>query len=283
MVAAETLRHEHFDRLSEQLIAAVTEGLFDLQVDQSDLAFATHHYHAVGRAFDDLAESFLSSFPFGDIDDAGQYESAFVRIDRIEADLDRHFAAVLVQTKEVTAHAHRAGRWSTKKILAVTRMSGAIAFGHQHLQTLSQQLGPPIPKELFGLRIHESDAPICADHHHRAGRRFDHQTKAFLGAPAFGDVDNAGQHEGAFFSLDRVKSDLDWNFAAVLVPAKQVTTRTHRASRRSLKKTCAMTGMRASVAFGHQHFHRLVQELGPRVADQMLRLCVYQSDADIDV
>src|SRR5260221_6157144 len=119
MVAAETLRHEHFDRLSEQLMADITEGFFDLQVDQSDLACATHHYHAVGRAFDDLAESFLSSFPFGDIDDAGQYESAFVRIDRIEADLDRHFAAVLAQAKQVTAGGHVASRWSTAKTAAM--------------------------------------------------------------------------------------------------------------------------------------------------------------------
>src|SRR5882762_6876244 len=108
MVAAETLGHEHFDRLSEQLIATVTEGLFDLQVDQSDLAFATHHYHAVGRAFDDLAESLLSALAFSDVDNAGQDESAFVRIDRIEADLDRHLGAVLAPAKQVTARAHRA-------------------------------------------------------------------------------------------------------------------------------------------------------------------------------
>src|SRR6266478_3825101 len=116
MVSAETLGHEHFDWLSEQLVAAVTEGLFDLQVDQSDLAFATHHNHAIGRALDHLAESFLSSLSFSNVDDAGQNESAFVRVDRIEADLDRDFAAVLAQTKEVTAHAHRAGRWSKEKI-----------------------------------------------------------------------------------------------------------------------------------------------------------------------
>src|SRR5260221_2274695 len=106
MVAAETLGHEHFDRLSEQFIATVTERLFDLQVDQSDLAFATHHNHAIGRAFDDLTESLLSSLPFSDVDDAGQDASAFVRNDRIEADLDRHFAPILAQTKEVTADGH---------------------------------------------------------------------------------------------------------------------------------------------------------------------------------
>src|ERR1700704_2809559 len=99
MVSAETLGYQHLDRLSQQLIAVVTEGLFDLQIDQRHLAFATHHYHAVGRAFDDLAESLLSSSPFSDIDNASQHESAFVRIDRVKSDLDGNFGTVLTTAK----------------------------------------------------------------------------------------------------------------------------------------------------------------------------------------
>src|SRR3546814_6708525 len=73
-----------------------------------DTARGIDHQHRVGRRFDDQTQAFFAALAFGDGDYRCEHEDAFRHRQRIQADLDRHLAAVLAQTEEVAAGAHRA-------------------------------------------------------------------------------------------------------------------------------------------------------------------------------
>ena len=61
MVAAKALRHQHLDRLAQQLLAVITEHPLGLRVDHLDQARRPIITIAFGADFDHLAKA-LASF-----------------------------------------------------------------------------------------------------------------------------------------------------------------------------------------------------------------------------
>ena len=95
--------------LAQHLLAVVAEHALRLRVDHLDLAVGVDHDHGVGGGLDHLPEALFQALARGDVDDGRQHHRAFVGLDGIQADLDREFAAVLLQAVQVAAGAHRAG------------------------------------------------------------------------------------------------------------------------------------------------------------------------------
>src|SRR5207253_2045135 len=136
-------------------------------------------------AFTQHVFSFLA---LGNVDDVSQHECAFIRLNRIETDLNWHFSAVLAPAIQITARAHRARGRLLNKARSMFRMNGAITFGHELFDRMSEQLRARVAEELFGLGIDEVNAALFIDHHHSAGRRFNNDAKSFLaGAYCFNE------------------------------------------------------------------------------------------------
>jgi len=97
----------------------------------------------------------------------------------------------------------------------------AIAFGHQHFQILSQQLGSLIPKELFSLRIYEVMRPSASTIISRWAKlqHRDRKPPRRVGGSVMSD--DAGQHESALVSLIGFSPISIGHFGAVFAPAKQ--------------------------------------------------------------
>ena len=93
-----------------------------------------------------------------------------------------------------------------------------------------------------------------------------------FGALALGDINDAGENEGAIFSTDRIEPYLNWNFSSVLSKAVKLAAGAHRTSRGSAKETLAVARMRAPVAFGHQHLDWLLEQLTTVVPKERLSL-----------
>ncbi len=92
------LWNQDLDRLAQQLLAGVAEQLLDLRVDQHDPAVAVDHQHGVGCGFHHQAQALLRALALGDVDDGSQHEHALGQVQRVEADFDRHFRTVFLET-----------------------------------------------------------------------------------------------------------------------------------------------------------------------------------------
>ena len=89
MLAAKARRHQHLDRVAEQLGAGVTEELFGLRVDQHHAAVVADQDHRVGRGFEQRAKAVvklgdfgLGPFAVGDVADGAGDQPPVIGLDR---------------------------------------------------------------------------------------------------------------------------------------------------------------------------------------------------------
>ena len=82
-------------RLVKERGVSVAQASRDLDVHENDCAFTIHHEHAGRRGLDRHPELLDGTLPLGDVDHRAQDEIAVRSAKRIQADLDRNFAAVL--------------------------------------------------------------------------------------------------------------------------------------------------------------------------------------------
>ena len=75
MFMSQPLRHQHLERLGQQLFAPVAKQFLHLGVDQNNPALAIDNHNRVGRRFQQSAEFAFRALPLGDInsrrDDVG--------------------------------------------------------------------------------------------------------------------------------------------------------------------------------------------------------------------
>src|SRR5438132_7482138 len=94
------------------------------------------------------------------------------------------------------------------------------------------------------------------------------QLLTLLGPLAFGDIDDGCQDGRLAVTVDRIESDLDWEFVAIFAPASQVSPNAHQ--------TCFgilhVGRTKTSVFFGsvrtHQKVDRFSKEVFLPVAEQ---------------
>ena len=95
---------------------------------------------------------------------------------------------------------------------------------------------------------------------------------------AIADVADCGDRDGAAVGLDARQADLGWELSAIATPTQHLQPGAHR--------PCAWVGeiprpvgaMWCAEAPGHEHLHRLSQQLFARVPEQHLHLRVDQQD-----
>jgi hypothetical protein len=59
VLRVEAAGHEQLDGLAQQFVAVVAKRLFDLRINQHDLALPINHHHAVGQVLDELLETLV--------------------------------------------------------------------------------------------------------------------------------------------------------------------------------------------------------------------------------
>jgi hypothetical protein len=89
------------------------------------------------------ANFFLDLLPLGDVHDGAEDQEALLGLDRVEADLDREFAAVLAPAAQVASHPYGPRLRVGEEAGPVLGVLGPEAFRDQHLHQLPQQLVPP--------------------------------------------------------------------------------------------------------------------------------------------
>ena len=124
------------------------------------------------------ARASLDPLARGDVSNRTAHQNPLRRLQRTETDFDRKLAAVLSPAKQFEPDSHGPHSRVGEKITAMTHMRLMVAFGHQQLQRLAQQLFPPITKQPLGLRVYQDDASVLADNDRGIRRRL-HKTTEF--------------------------------------------------------------------------------------------------------
>ncbi len=106
----------------------------------------------------------------------------------------------------------------------------------------------------------------------------------FLFQPlTLGNIHYGGKDHSAFLCVDRIESDLERNFFAVLSATIQILSDPHCQTLAFSKKSRSVPRVRSAIAFGYQHFHRLADQFLARIAKNPLRLKVGQHDLALPV
>ena len=94
--------------LPHQFVAAVSELLLRLHVQQHDFPALVHHHHGVGRRFQQpavpalhLRQMLLRVLAHADVADRRRHQDAFRAFERAQHDLDRKLAAILAPPGEL--------------------------------------------------------------------------------------------------------------------------------------------------------------------------------------
>ena len=140
MMAPETLRDQHFDRLIDEIFSQKAEELFGLSVDEDDLAAVVDHDHGARGRFDDQAEALFGAFPLRDVDDGRKDEAPLLGLDRVQANLDGNLAAVFAQPEQVAPGAHRPRLRVAEKFRTEQRMLAAKTDRHEGFDRLIDEL-----------------------------------------------------------------------------------------------------------------------------------------------
>src|SRR5207249_9956928 len=94
VTAAKTLRHEHLERVGQQLFATVPEKLLGLAIDQNYPPVPIDHDDGVRGAFEQCAKPLLRLSTLRDIPDNTAHHRSFLSLNRAEAYFHGEFGAV---------------------------------------------------------------------------------------------------------------------------------------------------------------------------------------------
>src|SRR5437764_14057214 len=130
---------------------------------------------------------------------------------------------------------------------------------YQRLDRLTQQFIAVVPEPFFDLIIDHRDFSLVINHHHSIWRMLNHLTELRFSPLAFGNIDDARQHESAFISEYGIKANLNRNFAAILTTPVELSPDAHCARRWMCKETSAEIRMRCAVSLRHQYLHPLAE------------------------
>ncbi len=96
-------------------------------------------------------QSTLESLALSDVADRTGDQQTFLGLERTQGDFGREFAAILAQTEEFEAGAHRTSPGSSEKLCSQLRMLSAKAFRHESFHSLMQQLRSWISEQFLSL------------------------------------------------------------------------------------------------------------------------------------
>src|SRR3984957_16993030 len=100
----------------------------------------------------------------------------------------------------------------------------------------------------------------------------------FLEALTLRDVDDCREHEVAAIDLQGTEPDFDGDFAAILAARKEIAAGAHRPGNGVGDKIISQGGMTASKVQRYEHFVQAAEHFFTLVAEELLRLCVHESD-----
>ena len=228
-----------------------------------------------------LVELLLSLVALGHVADRSDHQGARFRLHRAEADVDGKLGPVLAPAVELEVRTHRPGQGLRQVADAMADVCGSKAFGQEKVDRLVAKLGARVPEEPLRLGVDDLDDAAGIDDDHRVRRRVEQASEellalalGLLGDRPPGHVPDGGNGLVALFGGERGEADVDRKLGAVLATAEEVQAGIHRPRVPLRGDLGALVFVHLAVAIGHQHLHRLTDQLAALVPEKPFGLGV---------
>ena len=222
-------------------------------------------------------------FALGDIANGARHQRAAVGFQRAEADLDRELCSVFSQPEQFEPDAHPSRPRVTEEPGAVPGMRPAKALGNEELDPFPDEFVSCVAEEPLRLGVDQDDAPVLVDDDHGVRSGLQQVLESFLRLLAITDVTDRGRDERLTLGVEGTQADFNRKRRPVPPQAGELQAGPHGPDARFREEIGSVPGMRFTDTFRDEDFHRLAQELRPRVAEQLFRLCVDDGDVAIAV
>src|ERR1700734_3107438 len=225
-----SLRNNVFHLLPDQFIAAVSELLLRLHIQKNDLTTLVHHYHGIGRRFEQsavpalhLRQMLFGSLAHADVADRRRHERSFHTFQRAQHDLDRKLSSILALGNKLDPGSDLLRQRLCRASRTVRYEPLGESLRNNVFHLLPDQFIAAVSELLLRLHIQKNDLTVLVHHHHSVRRRFEqsaipalHLCQMLLGSLAYADVADRRRHQRSFHTFQRAQHDLDRKLSSIL-------------------------------------------------------------------
>src|ERR1700722_4753978 len=287
-----TLGNDVLQLLPYQLVAAISELFFRLNIQQNDLSRGVHHYHRIRSRFQQSAVSALHlcqmSFRFlahADVADCRRDQNSFCAFQRTAHDLDGELAALLPPVNEFNSSADLLRQRFCGASGAVRDQPLRKTLGNDVLHLLPYQFVAAISELLFHLNIQQNNLSRGVHHYHRIRSRFQqsavsalHLCQMSFRFLAHADVADCRRDQNSFCAFQRTQHDLDGELAAIFPPCNEFNSSADLLRQRFCGASGAVRDQPLRKTLGNDVLHLLPYQLVAAISKLFFRLNIQQND-----
>ena len=156
-------------------------------IDEDD-AIPTAHKDGIGRDFHEtpvpllaVPDCPLALSPLSDVDNGRQHLHPFLRLDRIQADLDRELSPIPPETGKIQACSHRPRSRCMEKPAPLVPVLSPVPLRQEHLDLPSKEFLTGITELLLHKLVDHHYSAGLVHHHHPRLRCLHHGTEPLFG------------------------------------------------------------------------------------------------------
>src|SRR5580692_8248245 len=287
-----SLRNNVFYLLPDQFIAAVSELLLRLHIQKNDLPTLVHHYHGVGRRFEQsavpalhLRQMLFGGLAHADVADRCRHQRSFHTFQRAQHDLDRKLGSILAPCDELDSCSDLLRQRFRRASRTVRDQPFGKAFRNDVLHFLSDELIAAVSKLFFCLHVQKHNLPTLVHYHHGIRRRFEqsavpalHLCQMLFGGLAHADVADRRRHERSFRAFQRAQHDLDRKLGSILALGNKLDPGSDLLRQRLCRTSRAVRYEPLGKSLRNNVFHLLPDQFIAAVSELLLRLHIQEND-----
>src|SRR5580698_9548559 len=290
-----SLRNNVLHLLPDQFIAAVSELLLRLHIQKNDLTVLVHHYHGIGRRFEQsavpalhLCQMLLGSLAHADVADRRRHQRSFRTLERAQHDLDRKLGSILALGNKLDPRSDRLRQRLCRTSRAVRYEPLGKSLRNNVFYLLPDQFIAAVSELLLRLHIQKNDLTVLVHHHHGIRRRFEqsavpalHLCQMLFGGLAHADVADRRRHQRSFRTLERAQHDLDRKLGSILALGNKLDPRSDRLRQRLCRTSRAVRYEPLGKSLRNNVFYLLPDQFIAAVSELLLRLHIQKNDLTV--
>src|SRR5580692_7094902 len=290
-----SLRNNVLHLLPDQFIAAVSELLLRLHIQKNDLPTLVHHYHGVGRRFEQsavpalhLRQMLLGGLAHADVADRRRHQRSFRTFQRAQHDLDRKLGSILALGNKLDPGSDLLRQRFRRASCFICYEPLGKSLRNNVFHLLPDQFIAAVSELLFRLHIQKNDLTVLVHHHHSVRRRFEqsavpalHLCQMLLGSLAHADVADRRRHECSFRTFQRAQHDLDRKLGSILALGNKLDPGSDLLRQRLCRTSRAVRYEPLGKSLRNNVLHLLPDQFIAAVPELLLRLHIQKNDLPV--
>src|SRR5450432_734118 len=173
----ESLRNDVRDLLPEEFIAAVSELLLSLEIQQNDLPTLVHHHHRIRSRLQEpailalhLSQMLFRILAHADVADRRGHQGSFRALERAQHQFDRKLASIFPPPNELDPGSNLMRQRISRRSKTVRDQPFCKSLRNDVRDLLREEFIAAVSELFLRLKIEKNDFSILVHHHHRVRR-----------------------------------------------------------------------------------------------------------------